>query len=582
MNIRPLSHTVLCLCFSVLTQCDNPKEKAQSSTTPAATKPETQEKIIAVPAVLAAPSNSVALVSEGLSPSFRVVASHLDIGGCSLSYSETSGAGALALFLDEILKMMPASERKDMPPGFSFANLFKMLGLDSVAAMGSSSRQRANGSYHSRNFTHMPQGRKGLMTLSGGTAEKLLLLDVAPKDTDFALEFPLALKYFAQDVMPGVIKFVPAGEREKFDKELLRPLPVLGLSTKEILDKLDARIGLFLRLDTTQKIALSPDAPPLPGMDGVIVLDRLGWLFEALKPQFMPALQGAESPATVSLDGGMITIRMKSPAGPAPMDFQPVMRFDPKADRILIASRPALFESVVAGTEKFSQSADFAQSWRDLPTDGNACVHISSRFLQTISDGITKNMPATRANSASEMAIVQKMMDWIKPLINHGQTVVLANQPDGILTSSNTSIPAGSSALTTVSTISILAGIALPAFTKIKERGHDARVINDLKQLVIALKFYAADHDGKYPDQLSELVKDGVLDDETLLEYKNPETKQGQPWLYNKTLTDSSPGTSAVLAAPIKSKDGKRVVAFNDGSVRLVTEAEFISAWGEQ
>src|SRR6185436_11671439 len=108
------------------------------------------------------------------------------------------------------------------------------------------------------------------------------------------------------------------------------------------------------------------------------------------------------------------------PAGPPPMDYQPVIRFDPKADRILIASRPALFDSVVAGKEKITQGADFTQAWRDLPTEGNACIYASSRLLQTFSDLVAKAAQTARG-SAADAAIMGKIFDWVKPLLSRGQ-----------------------------------------------------------------------------------------------------------------------------------------------------------------
>ena len=161
-----------------------------------------------------------------------------------------------------------------------------------------------------------------------------------------------------------------------------QPIPPLGISGKQMMEKLDARIGIFLRLDPTQKFQPTPDAPVMPGADGVIAIDRLGWLVEALKPQFMPMLSLPGGPVKVTDEGGVLTVRFTSPVGPPPMDFQPVVRFDSKADRILIATRPAIFDSVVAGREKITQGADFTQAWRDLPNEGNACIYASSRLLR--------------------------------------------------------------------------------------------------------------------------------------------------------------------------------------------------------
>jgi Tfp pilus assembly major pilin PilA len=554
------------LAALTFTQCDKP-----GTGTPAGSTPAT---------IAGAAENPVALIGEGASPAFRAVASRLEIGGRSFEYSEAGAAPALATFLDEIMKVLPETERKGIPAGFTFAKLFRLLGLDSITATGSSARARADGAFHSRTFAYMPQGRKGLMTLSGGPAAKLMLLDIAPKDTDFALEFPLYLKDFARDVMPEILSMIPPAERAQFEQQMSQPVPPLGISGKQMMEKLDARIGIFLRLDPTQKFQPTPDAPVMPGADGVIAIDRLGWLVEALKPQFMPMLSQPGGPVKVTDEGGVLTIRFTGPAGPPPMDYQPVLRFDPKADRILIASRPALFDSVVAGKEKITQGADFTQAWRDLPAEGNACIYASSRLLQTFSDLVAKAAPTARG-SAADAAVLGKIFDWVNPLLSRGQALVIANQPDGILAASNTSIPAAGSTMTAVSTVAVLAGLALPAYSRVRVKAVEANELSTLRQVQVTLKLYAADNDGKYPAALSELAPK-YASTEQILEFTDHRTKQRTPWLYRNSLTDTSPGNEVLLASPVATPDGKRAVGFNDGSVKVIPEAEFQALWNRK
>ena len=276
----------------------------------------------------------------------------------------------------------------------------------------------------------------------------------------------------------------------------------------------------------------------------------------------------------------MLTVRFTSPAGPPPMDFQPVVRFDPKADRILIATRPALFDSVLAGKEKIALGADFTQAWRDLPSDGNTCIYASSRLLQTISDLVAKSAQTASA-SASDAALTAKIFDWVKPLLSRGQALVIANQPDGVFAASNSSIPVGSSTMTAVSTVAVLAGMALPAITKVRLKAVETSELNTLKQVLIGLRMYAADNNGKYPPTLSALAPDYVGGSQ-ILEFTDPRTKQRTPWLYRNSLTEASAGSEVLVAAPVASPDRKRAVGFNDGSVRVIPEAEFQMLWSRK
>jgi len=451
----------------VLTQCDKKQaEAAGTATAPSAATPAAQAPASTAPTAGKPVSGSPALVTNGLSPAFQAVTSHLELGGREFSYSESGDTMALAGVLDQIILALPAEERKGLPKDFTIAKACRMLGLDCVTAVGSSVRKRADHDYHSRGFLYAPGGRKGLATLAGGKASKLMLLDVAPKETDLALEFPLYLKGFSREMLAMVADFMPAAEKEQFEAQISQPLPPVGVSIMDVLEKTDARVGIYLKLDPSQKMKVAPDAPELPGIDGVIVIERLGWLVEKVKPQIVQALADPQGPATLTDKDGVLTIQAKQPAGPPPMDYLPVVRFDPKADRIIIASRPALLDSVIAGKDKFSQRADFADTWRDLPAEGNACFFASSRLLQTIGGLIGEAMKASKS-SASEAAMVGVMAEWLKPFTTRSQVVVWSNQADGVLLASNTAIPVNSS-ITALATAGVLAGVAVPATMRAK------------------------------------------------------------------------------------------------------------------
>jgi prepilin-type N-terminal cleavage/methylation domain-containing protein len=61
--------------------------------------------------------------------------------------------------------------------------------------------------------------------------------------------------------------------------------------------------------------------------------------------------------------------------------------------------------------------------------------------------------------------------------------------------------------LVVISIIAVLAGIALPVYSTVQERGAQTKDLSNAKQLALACKLYAADNDGKFPD------KDGQASD---------------------------------------------------------------------
>ena len=115
----------------------------------------------------------------------------------------------------------------------------------------------------------------------------------------------------------------------------------------------------------------------------------------------------------------------------------------------------------------------------------------------------------------------------------------------------------------------------------------------------MGLKIYAADHNGKYPAELIELIEQGVLEVDgavkTDLSALATLKSQGRSdaitqryvlksvlacpgaapakWLYRKGMTDTSPN-EPVLASPFPIS-GQRVLVFNSGEVMEVSEDLF-------
>ena len=88
------------------------------------------------------------VITEGVSSSFRAVSSRLELGGCFFEYSETGGMAFVGEVLDALMKI--DAKASPLPPDFSVKKAITALGLDSIVATGSSSRERTDGTFHSR------------------------------------------------------------------------------------------------------------------------------------------------------------------------------------------------------------------------------------------------------------------------------------------------------------------------------------------------------------------------------------------------------------------------------------------------
>lgn len=540
-----LSLTAVCL----LAQCN--KVQVQS---PQAAAP--------VPVVEAKPS--VPIITEHASPHFLKVASQLELGGSSFNYADQEGLmNAIAALLDDAVKNIPAEQRKDFPSGFSFVKAFDDLGLTSIKAIGASSRLTDSGLYHSRSYALTPGGRKGLLSLQGGPAESFLTHELAPEGTDFALEFPLHLKTLGQDTLAGFLNLVPAKERPKVDAALDQPVPNLGITNRELIQKLDARIGLFLQVHPEQQLPL-PSEVPLPGADLLLVADRIGWILEPLKQQFMPMLSTPMLPVEVVDKDGIFSVTFKQPVGPAPMDFQPMLRFDSKADRLLISTRASFLNAALEGKKPLSASATFKAAWTGLPEKGNSAIYLSPVMLETFRKSLLQSIQVSKESDAFKEA-AGKVLGLLTPYISQAQALCVSNQAEGTLGTANLSFPlSNSSSLGAITSLAVLSSLAVPTFNSITVKANDAKIGNEGRQLGLALQTYAADHNGSYPQTLEDLKLAG------LIEALPTETT----WLYNPALNTASQPESIVLASEVN-KAGKRCVIRLSGISEFILESQF-------
>lgn len=532
-------------------------------------------------------SAQVPLVTQGASPHFMAVASKLELGGASFSYAEEGDIMIMiGDFLDEVMKGLPESQKKDLPKEFSIRKAFQLLGLDSLKASGSSARLLPDGRYHTRTYAHTPEGRKGLLTLTGGPAKRFLILDLAPTGTDLALEFPLHTKDFTAQTLNPVLEMIPEKERAEANTALDQRQPPLGIAPREVLEQLSARVGLFIRLNPDQKIPEPKSGLEFPGADLALVIEDLQWLLDPLKQQFGPMLGNPQAPFEAVDQDGVLTLKMRSPVGPAPMDFQPSLRYDSKKAQLIVATRPAFLEAMLSAQDKLAKEPHFAQTWAGLPEEGNGSLYLSPRLFAIGSDLVRKSMEK-QAGKPEEKEVAEKILRLIEDRLKQPQVFCYANLPQGSYGAANSLFPGSGSGspLATLSAVSILASIAVPTFSTVQNQAGEMAIMNQGRQVAMAVKIHAADNNGNYPAELKALLKDDILglDQADLLTPKNTKSGEKEAWLYDNTLTDSSPGRSILLATPFTVGQGsrvKRIVVRNDGSTESILESEFDAAKG--
>ena len=115
--------------------------------------------------------------------------------------------------------------------------------------------------------------------------------------------------------------------------------------------------------------------------------------------------------------------------------------------------------------------------------------------------------------------------------------------------------------------VGVLAGIALPVFSTVQERGKEVKSLAMAKQIGLGCKLYAADNNGKFPKTLEELVPD-FLSDKHLFVCPLDRTQSPMGYDYFGG-TDDDPHR-VLLQSKATTHDGKRVVIHVDNSGEML------------
>ena len=114
-----------------------------------------------------------------------------------------------------------------------------------------------------------------------------------------------------------------------------------------------------------------------------------------------------------------------------------------------------------------------------------------------------------------------------------------------------------------VSFVGILAGIALPVFMAVQQKGLAIKSLSNAKQIAISCKLYAADHNGDFPPTLRDLVPMYVKDPAIFVDPLDPtHPADGYEYFGGK---DSDPADKILIQSKVANHN-MRVIVHCDGS----------------
>ena len=115
----------------------------------------------------------------------------------------------------------------------------------------------------------------------------------------------------------------------------------------------------------------------------------------------------------------------------------------------------------------------------------------------------------------------------------------------------------------------IAASVAIPAFTGVQERALQTKALTNAKQICLACKQYAIDHNGDYPPSLDALFPTYLTDRSVLASPFMPGVPEGYLYCYTPGLKQTDAPDTVVLEDKFALLKHLRIVVRLDGSTSV-------------
>ncbi|MGJ8671550.1 hypothetical protein [Rubritalea sp.] len=317
-----------------------------------------------ITSALAAPEGVV--LAKKQSPYFPAVASQLEMGGLSFSYSDQGSKNALYA---GVVKMAVAYlEAHTEFKGVDAKKLIELFTLKSVVASGSSASQY-DGFVHYRSYNYMPE-EKSSYALAYGEAKPSVALQLAPAGADLVMEMHFNGSYDPDAEEKMYAALGPLGTKLK-ELQASQPSNPLMASYQKNYSKINSRISFIADL--------SPE-----GFKGIQGLPFGGQLLvsvtnaEPVWEIFKPLL--AEQGLNAIDNGGVEEIVF-----PAEMiGWKPYLQYNNKTKQLFVSTTREyldLCQKCFKGeAPNLSQDKEWLKVKEGLPSEFSNMVYVSPNF----------------------------------------------------------------------------------------------------------------------------------------------------------------------------------------------------------
>jgi len=533
---------------------------------------------VAVPKSLVSPATETPPKSAEPT-SFEAVAGHLDQGGSLYFYVDTvqwlAGLSKqMDSFRDVILSAaatgsQDAASRDMQNHGFGiFTDLVKNSGIEEISGVGASSIAVEPGIYVNKLFVHHGRGKDTgfLWSAFGKTPHPLEIIDLLPADTALASSTDLDLGNLLDGVRAELAHSGIPNAAQAMDASLAQFSTAFGIPLDDLLKSLGGSIGSILTLNPAKPVTFPVEGKPLS-----FPTPRLAILLQVKDDRLFNQIDRTLGaiPGIVRHDESDLRMRTMPMPMPGLEWFRPTVA--QWAQRyLLIASDDTVVGDIMAARKTgqgLKATPQFASLVAGLPREGNAFQIVTPQFGETwgaLQREVLKSQPGT---TPEQMALMQKLFAAQSP----GSVVsITTHLEDGwLVVGKGTQGASRMFGPLLIAPAAILAGAALPVFSKVQEKGKATKSMSNAKQLATACKLYAIDNKGKFPPTLQALVPDYLANKDIFPSPFRPEVPLG--YEYTPGLTATSPPNTVLIEDKFAPEVAhERVVAHVDASAEVI------------
>jgi hypothetical protein len=440
--------------------------------------------------------------------SFNEVTAQLDPGGSLYAYLSTSQwldglSGRVNGWRDPILSLpdLGPDERTNVNKAFDVVTrLIQNSGLESMTGVGLSGIALEKGFYQTKFVVHRnTKGPSGcLWTLFGKTPRPLYELDWLPAETAWAAfsDFDAAAAWKVLRDELNQSGFTEA--KEGLDRLNGAVQAATGKTLDELFASLGSQGGAFFTLHNANRITI-----PLPN-GATLEIPEPG-LVIALKVKddtLFSVIDGAlqNNPQVIRSDAG--DLRMRVMLIPVPLPVTLRLTVARQGEHLFLASNEELLKNLLAvkaGKQPgLRTTAEFKRLAQGLPSEGNSFAFVSQRLGDTLQKVQASFLSqASASGNGAPTALLQKMFAVSEPISSFA--VGQSTRSGWLTVGHGTQQPANAVVLPLVVPVAILAGVTMPALAKAKSKAQTIACVSNLKQMGLAARMYAADHEGAFP-----------------------------------------------------------------------------------